>query len=425
MQNLFASAARRLVPIARAAAGPFDKLRVSGGRPAQSGWLHGWMFGECVAMGTAINVELWCDEASRGRAAIDAVMAEMHRIDAAMSPVKPASELARINREAGSHAVPLSAEMFGLLERALLFSRLSRGAFDISFAAAGNLYDWREGVAPDDAALNTARAAIDWRAIELDARTHSIRFARPGMRIDLGGFAKGHAVDNAARIVVERFGIEHALVSAGGDSRAIGDKRGRPWSIAVRDPRDANGIVAVLPLEDCSISTSGDYERGFVRADGQRVHHILDPRTGRSACSARSVTVLGPDGLTTEALSKTIFVLGVEEGFAILDTVPGTDAVVVDAQGVLHHSRGLLEPQPVRAEPHHVLAEPQPVRPEVSKGRAEVSKHVGARADMPFDTSGRTAGGSGQTASGSRQTDWGSEQTAEPSRPEHNRETTA
>ncbi len=309
-------------------------------RPAFHAPAGGWVHGDDVAMGTAIHVELWCDDARHGRAAVDAVLAEMHRIDASMSPVKPTSELARVNREASARAVSVSPEMFGLLEEAAHFSKLSRGAFDISFAAAGQLYDYRNGVAPDDDALHDTRASIDWRAIELDARARSVRFARPGMRIDLGGFAKGHAVDNAARILAG-FGIEHALVSAGGDSRAIGDKRGRPWSIAVRDPRDEHGVVALLPLEDCSISTSGDYERGFVRA-GQRVHHILDPRTGRSACTVRSVTVLGPDGLTTEAMSKTVFVLGVDEGFRILDTVPGVDAVVVDAQGVLHHSRGLL-----------------------------------------------------------------------------------
>ena len=113
--------------------------------PPAGGWLHG----DDVAMGTAIHVELWCDEPRRARAAIDAVLAEMHRIDAAMSPVKPGSELAHINREAGIHAVPLSAQMFGLLERALAFSALSHGAFDISFAAAGNLYDYRAGIAPD------------------------------------------------------------------------------------------------------------------------------------------------------------------------------------------------------------------------------------------------------------------------------------
>jgi thiamine biosynthesis lipoprotein len=229
--------------------------------------------------------------------------------------------------------------MFVLLVQALRFSQFSHGAFDITYASAGQLYDYREGVAPDAAALAQARAAIGWRHLELDARTRSVRFAREGMRIDLGGFAKGHAVDNAAAILM-RHGIAHAHVAAGGDSRVIGDKRGRPWTIGVRDPRRADGMVALLPLVDTAISTSGDYERYFER-NGVRHHHIVDPTTGASPVSVRSVTVLAPDGLTCEALSKTVFVLGVERGLELVESLQGVDAIVVDAEGRLHFSSGM------------------------------------------------------------------------------------
>jgi FAD:protein FMN transferase len=174
-----------------------------------------------------------------------------------------------------------------------------------------------------------------------------VRFAHPATCIDLGGFAKGHAVDNAAALLARR-GIRHAMVSAGGDSRVIGDRRGRPWTVGVRDPRRAGEIVALLPLEDTAISTSGDYERFFER-DGERFHHVLDPRTGRSAQRVRSVTILAADGLTTEALSKTVFVLGAEAGLALIERQPGVDAVVVDADGTLHCSSGLLAGPPLRA----------------------------------------------------------------------------
>jgi thiamine biosynthesis lipoprotein len=161
------------------------------------------------------------------------------------------------------------------------------------------------------------------------------------MRIDLGGFAKGHAVDNAAAILRRR-GIAHAMVSAGGDSRVIGDRRGRPWTIGIRDPRGGSGdVVAVLPLEDVSISTSGDYERYF-EADGVRFHHLIDPATGRSPSGIQSVTILADDGLTSEALSKIVFVLGVARGMALVESQQGVDAVVVDAAGALHFSSGLL-----------------------------------------------------------------------------------
>jgi thiamine biosynthesis lipoprotein len=309
------------------------------GRPA-----GGWVQREESIMGTAIRVELWCDDRRQGEAATAAVMDEMHRIDRCMSPHKPSSELSRINREAARQAVPLSDEMYRLVELAIGFSRLSAGAFDITYAAVGQLYDYRRRVRPEPAALAAARQFIGWQQLELDAQSRCLRFAREGVRIDLGGFAKGHAVDNAAALLKRR-GIAHAIVSAGGDSRVIGDRRGRPWSVAIRDPRRAGEVVAVLPLEDVSISTSGDYERYF--DDGaERVHHLIDPSTGRSPNTVHSVTILAPDGLTSEALSKTVFVLGVERGLALVEGLPGIDAVVVDAQGELHASSGLLHGLP-------------------------------------------------------------------------------
>jgi FAD:protein FMN transferase len=300
----------------------------------------GWLSREEAIMGTAIRVDLWSEDRRDGEAAIDAVMAEMHRIDRTMSPHKPDSELSRINRDAGSAPVPLSDEMFRLIARAVEFSALSDGAFDISYAGVGQFYDYRAQIQPSAAEFERGCAAIGWRQLILDATTRSLRFGRDGMRIDLGGFAKGHAVDNSIAIL-RRLGITNAMVAAGGDSHVLGDRRGRPWTIAIRDPRRADEVVAVLPLEDVSISTSGDYERYFER-DGVRCHHLIDPRTGRSPSGVRSVTILADDGLTSEGLSKTVFVLGVEPGLALVESLEGVDAVVVDATGSLHYSSGLL-----------------------------------------------------------------------------------
>ncbi len=289
-------------------------------------------------MGTAIRVDLWADDAPIGRTAIDAVMAEMHRIDRAMSPHRPDSELSRLNAHAARGPVEVSGEMFALLARAVAFSRLSGGAFDITYASVGHLFDYRAGVRPDDATLARARQAIGWRHLELDARSRTVRYTHPGTRIDLGGFAKGYAVDNATSLL-RGLGIHHAIVSAGGDSRVIGDRRGQPWTVAIRHPRLADEVVAVLPLADCAISTSGDYERFFDEGD-VRWHHIVDPATGRSPDRLHSVTILADDGLTAEALSKTVFVLGVERGLPLVESVPGADAVVVDAHGGLHATNG-------------------------------------------------------------------------------------
>ena len=300
----------------------------------------GWMKREEAIMGTAITVELWSDDRSAGEAAISAVMDEMHRIDHLMSPYKAESALSAINRDAAHKPVPVCAELFTLIARSIEFSELSDGAFDITYASAGQLYDYRLSIKPSDEALAQACAAIGYRNLVLDRQAQTIRFAREGVRIDLGGFAKGHAVDNGAAIL-KRHGIRNAIVTAGGDSHVLGDRRGRPWTIAIRDPRRPGEVVAVLPLEDVAISTSGDYERYF-EADGVRCHHVIDPKTGKSPSSIRSVTILADDGLTTEGLSKCLFVMGLDKGMRLIESQAGVDAVVVDGAGALHFSSGLL-----------------------------------------------------------------------------------
>jgi hypothetical protein len=168
----------------------FDR-RSKGGAPlAVPAGGGAWIARDESIMGTAIRVELWAEQRGNGEAAIDAVMAEMHRIDRTMSPYKHDSELSRINREAARHAVRISEEMFNLIERAIAFSALSEGAFDITFASVGFLYDYRTGKRPTDAALAAGRAAIDYRNLLLDSAARTVRFAREGVQIDLGGFRR-------------------------------------------------------------------------------------------------------------------------------------------------------------------------------------------------------------------------------------------
>lgn len=301
-----------------------------------------WIGSEEAIMGTAIRVELWHADRRAGEAAAAAVMAEMHRIDRLMSPFKRDSELSRINREAVKGPVIISKELYSLVSRSLDFSRQTRGAFDITFSSVGYLYDYQRQTKPSEREITEALPNIDYRHIVLDPARRTIRFARSGVRIDLGGIAKGYAVDRGIAVLKQR-GVTHALVSAGGDSYVLGDHRGRPWMIAVRDPRERAQAVAVLPLTDRAISTSGDYERYF-EADGQRYHHIINPRTGRSASDVRSVTIIGPETTTTDALSTGVFVLGVERGLAVVDSMPGIEAIIVDAQGRVHRSSGLAPP---------------------------------------------------------------------------------
>ncbi len=303
-----------------------------------------WIVREEAIMGTAIRAELWHEEPTMGEAALDAVMEEMHRIDRAMSPFKPESELSRLNREAAKAPVPIGKEMFELVARSIEFSKLSEGAFDITFASVGWLFDYRNGIKPTAEKIAAALPGIDYRHIRLDRRQGTIQFARDGVQIDLGGIAKGYAVDNCVALLKAR-GVKEALVVAGGDSRVLGDKRGRPWMIGIRDPRRKDTMVAMIPLVDAAISTSGDYERYF-EAGGVRYHHILDPKTGMSATGVRGVTIVGPDATTTEGISKSVFIMGPERGIRFAESLPGIDAVIIDGDGNMHYTAGLRRESP-------------------------------------------------------------------------------
>jgi thiamine biosynthesis lipoprotein len=293
-------------------------------------------------MGTDVSVELWHADREEGMAAAQAVMAEYHRINTLMSTYIEDSEISRLNREAAQAPFVVGPELFEVVTCALQLARLSGGCFDITYDSVGSLYDLRAGIVPDEQARRTAQALIDYRDIELDAQRRSIRFGRPGMRINLGGIGKGYAVERGAAILRQR-GVRHALLNAGGDSRVVGDRRGQPWIIGVRDPRAADAVIARLPLVDEAISTAGDYERCFDR-DGVRWHHILDPATGLPSRGIRSVTVIGPDATMTDGLDTAIFIMGVEKGMALIGRLDGYEAIVVDDAGKLFYSRGLQAP---------------------------------------------------------------------------------
>lgn len=294
-------------------------------------------------MGTRIGVEVWHQDEAQAQQAIDAVLDEFHRLDQALSPYIESSELFKVNRDAAQQPVVISKEFFNLLNISLDYSLLTDGAFDITFASIGYQYDYRKGVKPSDQAIARALPLINYRLIKLDPTSLSVHFERPGVRIDLGGIAKGYAVDRGIQVLQDH-GIEHALVSAGGDSRLLGDHRGRPWHIGIQAPRKKQALAAVLPLSETAISTSGDYERYFER-DGVRYHHIISPKTGRSAGELRSVTVLGPNATRTDALSTSVFVLGLGDGLALIDRLPDVEAVIIDNQGAMHSSKGLEDQQ--------------------------------------------------------------------------------
>jgi len=301
-----------------------------------------WIFREQAIMGTRCAVEFWSERPAEADSLANAAFDEMRRIDRLMSTYKPDSELSQLNARAANKPQVLSLELFGLIRDSLAYSRLSDGAFDVTYASVGYLYDFPSQRRPNTAAIRRALPGIDYRHLRLDEKRHSIFFERKGMRVDLGGIAKGYAVDRAMA-VLKRGGITRAMVNAGGDTLIAGDRFGKPWVVGIRDPNERDKVALRLPLTDTAISTSGDYERYFDEG-GTRYHHIIDPRTGDSARLLRSATVLAPTAMQTDGLSTAVFVMGAERGLAMINRLDGVDAVVVTPQGKVLYSRGLTPP---------------------------------------------------------------------------------
>ncbi len=293
-------------------------------------------------MGTEVSVYFWHEDEDEGNSVIEEIFAEVDRINALMSTYVDESRISDINRRAADEPVVAGEELFQLIRRSLDISVLTRGAFDITYDSVGQHYDFHERRRPDDATVEAEREHINFRYVKLDQGKGTVRFVEPGVRINLGGIAKGYVVERGVEIL-RRHGVKYGVVTAGGDSRLLGDRRGRPWMIGIRHPREEGEVAISVPLEDEAISTSGDYERYFDE-DGTRYHHIIKPSSGRPVEGIHSATVIGPDAVMTDALSTSVFVMGVDDGLKLIGCLPDYEAIVFDARGEIFYSTGLANP---------------------------------------------------------------------------------
>jgi FAD:protein FMN transferase len=310
--------------------------------PAHAEWVRRITDG---IMGTRITVELWSDDRPKAEEAIDALLDEMRHIDESMSTYKPTSEVSQVNAKAADGPMKISKELFDLLVKAREYSVITDGAFDITYASVGYMYNFPKHIRPTDAQISKALPAVSYKHVLLDPKNQTVQFTQKGVRIDLGGIAKGYSVDCGID-VLKAHGITRAYVSAGGDSRIIGDRFGKPWVVGIRDPRKGEGeVIKRVPLIDAAISTSGDYER-FFDEDGVRYHHIIDPHTGHSASKVRSATIIGPYATRTDGLSKTAFVLGPDKAMEIYNRIDDIDAIIVRLDGSVIYSKGIQPDTP-------------------------------------------------------------------------------
>lgn len=284
-------------------------------------------------MGTPVSITVLHESATQAEAAIQAAFAEIDRIDALMSTYKDESEISRLNRDGRVETGP---DMRLVVARALEFHHMSSGAFDITTKPLLELYERSystSGAPPSPAEISETLTHVDARQVRLEG--HRITLPRE-VRITLDGLAKGYAIDRAIEVLKEQ-GITHALVNAGGDLRALGDKAGTPWRVALQNPRDPADYITEIDLADASVATSGDYRRYFDPA--MKHHHILDPRTGASAEELISVTIRATTAMDADALSTSVFVLGPDRGMDLIESLAGTEALLItDDREILESS---------------------------------------------------------------------------------------
>ena len=288
-----------------------------------------------VSMGSELRITASTADSAGAAKAIDVVFAEFDRLEALMSVWKPGSDVERINAAAGDHPVPVTGEVRSVLRTAAEVSEWTGGKFDVTFGVLSGLWRFdhdQDNRVPDIADVRSRLPLIDYRSLVVDDAAGSVFLKKKGMRVNLGGIGKGYAIDRGVEIL-RRSGFSNFMIQAGGDLFVSGLKDGRPWRVGIQDPRGAGGkIFAAIDLTDSTFSTSGDYERSFVK-DGRRYHHIIDPDTGEpSQAGCRSVTILTTTAVLADGLSTGVFLLGPEKGMALVQRLPNVDAVIVTAK---------------------------------------------------------------------------------------------
>jgi FAD:protein FMN transferase len=298
------------------------------------------------AMGSELRLTAWTPHEAAALAAFHQVFEEFDRLEDLMSVWRDGSDIQRLNAAAGEHPVPISPEVREVLRIARQVSEWTDGKFDVTFAALSGLWKFdsqdKDNTVPDRREVLERLPLINYRDLEVDDRAGTAFLKRKGMRVNLGGIGKGYATDRAAEIL-RRQGLHDFIIQAGGDLYVAGRRGDRPWRVGIRDPRGpADRSFAALDLSDSTFSTSGDYERFFMK-DGRRYHHILDLSAGEPARECRSVTLVTGRAVIADALAKGVFVLGPDAGMALIERLPNVEGVIVSARNAVLVSSGLRD----------------------------------------------------------------------------------
>jgi len=305
------------------------------------------VWAEGKAMGTHLAFAAYTSptiDAPKARAAWADAVAEIQRIEALMTTWREDSEISKINAAAGKEPVVVGGETLQVIQESIHTSEISEGTFDITFETLHGLWKFDQDLdphPPKDADLKAKVKLLGYKHIKVDPAKSTVFLDKAGVKISLGGIAKGYGVDKAVA-VLEKAGLTSFFVQAGGDLFARGKKPdGSEWSAGIRDPRGTSEkYFALIPLTDHSFSTAGDYERSYM-IGAKRYHHIIDPRTGYPAAASRSVTVWAPTALLADAIDDAVFILGPEKGLKLVESLDGVGAVIVDAKNKVWVSKRL------------------------------------------------------------------------------------
>ncbi|MDH4186641.1 MAG: FAD:protein FMN transferase [Nitrospira sp.] len=294
-----------------------------------------------MLMGTLVKITAVAQTPSAAQVAATAGFAEIRRLEERLSTWIPTSELSRVNAAAGHLPIRVSPETLTVVQRAIQAGEMTGGGFNIAIGPAVDAWRVTEDQRiPTESALEALRPLVNLTSVHVNVQSQTIYLEKTGMRIDVGGIGKGYAADQAA-MVMQKAGALAGVVALSGDIKTFGGlPGGKRFPVGIQHPRKDGAVLVWIDLQDEAISTAGDYER-FFEQDGIRYHHILDPRTLQPARGCQSVTVIAKEGVWADGLDTGIFVMGVEAGMKLVESLPDVEAVIVDHAGAVHVSSGL------------------------------------------------------------------------------------
>lgn len=293
-------------------------------------------------MGGRFDITIVAQDSTSAERHIDTVIAEIARIENLISDWKPASQVSQVNAAAGIHPVKVDKELFELTERALHFSKITNGAFDISFAAMDRIWKFDGSMTemPTPEAIKKSVAKVGYKNIILDSINSTIFLKLPGMKIGFGALGEGYAGDRCRDMMIAK-GVPAGIINATGDMATWGKQpNGKEWNIGITNPLHKDKLFAVVPLRQSAVVTSGSYEK-FVVFNGKRYAHIINPSTGYPATGLTSVTVFGPSAEMANGFSTSLMVLGKQAGLELINQYPAFQCIMVTDEGKVISSRNM------------------------------------------------------------------------------------